>query len=300
MRRLRLLGLVTSLVTAGVMVGAPALAAGGTPVPLTFNAAIFQMPGTSLMNGKVDPALNPCRMAGTPAAVAGTFADASVNSTGLPTGSYTPSGSPVAFTMPPASGNSAVCAGLSAPNMDTVTLTVPSGKYTDAYFLASVGNGPSLVNVTPAYGSTNGAALTTVFPDWCTASTKVAGTLPPGSTPGWAGGDRVNYDGTTTGQTGLNCGLDVVHVSGLDGSKDLTGLTLQLAAAKTAIPDASSGGKGATQNASATLNIAAVTLANSASLPKTGGNETGILIGIGLLLAGAALVIRPRLNRNAA
>lgn len=305
MRRFRLIGLIASVATAGALIAAPVFAAASVQVPLTFDATTLQVPGTDLTSGGTvkTPALNPCRQGG------GTFADTSVNGTGFPAGKdFTPQGSPVSFMMPSsATGNNALCLGLggsgagAVTGKDSTTINVPAGKYTDAYFLAAVGNGPTLTDVTPMYGSTAGKTIQTVFPDWCTGSTKVAGTLPPNVTAGWNGGDRVNYDGTT--QAGLNCGYYTLHVAGLDGTQQLTALKLTLEPAKTAIPDSMSGGKGKTNDPGATLDIAALTLAGAAAagatMPKTGGNETGILFGAALVLAGAALAFRPRLLRGA-
>jgi hypothetical protein len=302
-------GLIVSLCAAGALLAAPVLAAGQVFVPLQYDAATLQMPGTDLtQGGKVKiPSLQPCRADGGQTN-AGTFADTSVNATGFPAGQqYTPKGSPVAFQMPSSvTGNNAVCLGLSVPGKDSLTINVPAGNYTDAYFLAAVGNGPALVDVTPVYGGSNGSAITQVFPDWCQDTPQVGNALPPNVSAGWNGGPRVNYDGTTKGQDKLPCGYYTVHIGGLDSSKQLTALQLKLEPAGTAIPDSQSGvkGGGAKQNDHAVLNIMALTLqgtaAAGAALPKTGGGPATAVLGLGLLLAGLALALRPRWARTSA
>jgi hypothetical protein len=307
MRRSRLVGLIVSVVTAGALFAAPAFAAGSVQVQLQFDAATLQAPGTDLTNGGAvtTPQLNPCRQGG------GTFADTSVNSTGFPAGQqYTPQGSPVAFLMPAsATGNNALCLGLGGTGAgaitgkNSVTINVPAGNYTDAYFLAAVGNGPSLVDIVPMYGSTAGTKITQAFPDWCQTTTPVGNSDPPGVSAGWNGGTRIDYNGKADGNAALTCGYYTVHVSGLDSSKQLTALQLTMEPANTPIPAATGGTtKDSTQNAGAVLNIMALTLQGSAaagaSLPKTGGNQIGIIIGTLLLLAGAALAIRPRFARS--
>ena len=298
MRRFRFIGLIASVATVGAMLAAPVLAAGPVEVQLQFNAQTLQAVGTDLTGGVkgTTPKDNPCRQDG------GTFADASVNSQGLKSGSFTPSGSPVPFLLQ-VGGNDAVCLGLGGSASDTknpvitgkdsTSITVPSGKYSDAYFLAAVGNGPSLVDVTPVYGSTQGKTIQMDVPDWCVLGIKQQ--LPSDAiSAGINSNPRVNYDGTA--QT-INCGYFVVHLSGLDSSQTLTGLNLKLEPAKTAITMDPNSGK--TQDPNGVVNIAALTVVPAgAALPKTGGNETGILIGVGLLLAGAGLAFRPRLARG--
>ena len=314
MVRFRVCGLIASVATGAALLAVPALAAGSVQVNLSsvFDAATLQMPGTDLTNGgKVTtPADNPCRQGG------GTFADTSVNATGFPAGQqYTPTGSPVAFLMPSsATGDNAVCAGLggTAPNnvtgKNTVTIPVTPGNYTDAYFLGAIGNGPSLVDVTPVYGSTSGSVITSVFPDWCQTTTPVGNSAPAGVTAGWNGGTRVGYNGTPDSNAALTCGYYTVHVGGLDSSKQLTALTLTLEPAGTAITAAQGGTKSAgTQSSGAVLNVMALTLQGtatagssspSAALPKTGGSPLVPLGGALLLLGGLGLFLAPKFRRG--
>lgn len=133
----------------------------------------------------------------------------------------------------------------------------------------------------------------------------VKGTLTPGTTAGFVatGGRVASKDGKA--QKGLPCPFYNTHVSGLDGSKTLTSLTVALAAKGTAIPTQTGIKAGTTQGGNPVANIAAVTLATStsaapsAALPKTGAGESGTLAGFGLLLAGAALLLPRRRLRSA-
>lgn len=294
MRRLRLLGFFTSLVTAGIVVGAPALAAGGTQVPLSFNSAVLLAAGATASQSASH---NACKTKG-----GATFGDAhAVNSAGWTPGSFTPAASPVAFTLGPATGKDAVCVSQS----QSATIQVPAGKYTDAYFLVGVANGPALASITPNYSGGAGAPISIVFDDWCTMTSVVKGTLTLGTTAGFVatGGRVASKDGKA--QKGLPCTLYNTHVSGLDGSKTLTSLTVALAAKGTAIPTQTGIKAGTTQGGNPVANIAAVTLATStssgpsAALPKTGAGESATLTGFGLLLAGAALLLPRRRLRSA-
>ena len=217
------------------------------------DAATLQAPGTDLTNGgKIStPQLNPCRNGG------GTFADTTVNSTGFPAGqAYTPSGSPVAFQMPSsATGNNAVCLGVGVPARNTVVIPVAQGHYTDLYMLASVGNGPALVNVTPIYAEGTGNPLPVVVPDWC--QTAIGHQLPADASAGWNGGNRLTYSGQL--QNNLPCGFFTEHAAGLNPAETLSALLLTLAPSGTAVPG------GGTQNGGAVLNIMAITLAAAAS-----------------------------------
>lgn len=116
---------------------APALAAGGTQVPLSFNSAVLLAAGATASQSASH---NACKTKG-----GATFGDAhAVNSAGWRPGSFTPAASPVAFTLGPATGKDAVCVSQS----QSATIQVPAGKYTDAYFLVGVANGPALASIT--------------------------------------------------------------------------------------------------------------------------------------------------------
>jgi len=320
MRRPRLVGLIVSLATAGTMLAAPALAAGQVTVPLTFDAQVFLAAGATLPQTQ---SYSKCWTGVAPQTETGpdgktingaTFGGShAVNSQGAPFGqSFTPAGGSVSFQFPPQAGNNALC----IASGQTVTIPVPAGNYTAADFLVGAGNGPGAVTVTPVYGSTNGAAIPAIFDDWCGNTAQVKGTFTAGTTAGWPGpngGGRVNTstgktEGTVTGSTQatLPCGFNTTAVTGLDSTQVLTALQVTMAAGGAPVVPADPAIKaGTTQSNNAMSNIAALTLLGTASaaasstsaLPKTGGNQLGIVLGSVLLLLGAALAIRPRFGR---
>lgn len=313
----RTVGLIVALATAGMLTAAPALAAGNTqaqvPLGSLFNAVTMLAPGQSI---SVTTAHNPCYKA-YPGATFGS--QQAANDTGAPFGkSYTPTGGSVSFLFPPASGNDtlAVCAG------QTVTIPVPSGHYSDAYFLEGVDDGPELITVTPQYGATQGTPISAIFDDWCTTAVYKF-PLTAGTTAGFLGGNRINVNvkGKTEGSLDPTyaCGYWTTKVSGLDSSKTLTALQLTAAPAKAPLPSGVKGSAGTIQSGYASGNIIALTVvgpstaatttpASSAasatatksgsqtSLPKTGGNQT-IFTGIALVAAATWLLRRSHLAR---
>lgn len=303
MRGWRVLGWVAVIATAGALAAAPAVAAASVQVPLgsTFNAMVMLKPGSGAPQTASNSA---CRA--TPGATFGKHHG--LNASTFPSGSFTPAGSPVPFVLGPLGAKNAVCirdsGTATGAEPTSITITVPAGKYTDAYFLAAVANGPSLVTITPVYSSGAGTPVTALFDDWC-APALSGGALTTDSAAAFPNpGNRVgNVHGATTnsGETNLPCTLWNTHVSGLNGSETLIAMKLTQAASGTAVPPGTGVPANATEQSQAVLNIAALTLEGTASsatsLPKTGGNQTGLILGSVLLAAGLGLALRRRESR---
>ncbi len=299
MSRSGLFGLIGAL--AGLALAAsPAVAASaGTPVTLNYNALTFVMPNQAASQTASNSACH--KTAGA------TFGPShGVNGTGIPFGTtLQPSGSPVAFNVPPAPpAPDAVC----LSDGQSTTVTVPSGNYSAAYIIESAANGPAAGTVTPTYGTTAATAIPVVFDDWCTLATK--GTLTPGSSAvlnggALAGGPRLaSKNGTVTDSSPIACGYWVLTVP-LDASQTLSSLQISMAASGAAIPTQTGIKSGTTQSSSAVTNIAALSLApasgsssSSTALPKTGGSPLVPVAGGVLLLGGLALFLGPKLRRD--
>ena len=300
MRRWGFLGLAAAVVTTAAMAAAPAFAATSyVQVPLSsqFNALTLLNPGQSASQTASNSACHTTKGA--------TYGPShAVNASGLPTGSFTsPNGVP--FTLGPVDAKDAVCirnsATATSSEPTSVTIPVPAGKYTDAYFLASLANGPQEISITPVYGTTNGTPITALFDDWCGPSL-TGGSLTADTTAVFPkAGDRLASNGGTP-QANLPCTYYDTHISGLSSSQTLTALQITQALKGGApIPAATGVPANQTAGPTAVLNIAAITLqgtqsasSSSTSLPKTGGNQTGILIGAGLLAIGGTLMARRR------
>lgn len=316
MRRSGLVSVIASVATAGAVLAAPAFAAGSyVQVPLSsqFNAVTMLAQGSSSSQSASDSACHK-----TPGATFGP--NHAVNATGLPTGKSFTTAAGVPYTLGTAGAKDAICVreptGATASSQpSTITISVTPGKYSDAYFLASVANGPAIVAITPVYGSTKGSAIQAVFDDWC-APVLTGGALTPDAATAFSNtGDRVANNGGAP-QANLPCTFYSTHVSGLSSSQTLTALDVTMEAAGTAIPTQTGVKSGTTQQKGAVLNIAALTLQGTASggsstattsattstststtsttLPKTGGNPIVPLAGGLAALAGVALAIRPR------
>lgn len=317
MRAWRVLGILAALATTGSLAAAPASAASSAvqvPLGSLFNAMVFVQPNTPSPQGQSNSA---CRTTN-----GATFGNNhGLNAGSAPTGTFTPPGSPVSFKLGPLNAKDAICirdAGTAPPSQPTsVTIPVPSGQYTDAYFIASVAHGPSLVSITPVYTTGDGTALTAYFDDWC-APVLTNGSLTPDSTPAWPnpGNRPVNSSGSAS--SGLACTVWNTHVPGLDPSKTLTALKITQAPPATAFTPGPGLPSNGAEPGNAVLNILALTLEaasasspaastsstaasstaggtpSSSTLPKTGGNQTGIVIGVGLFAAGAWLGLRRR------
>ncbi len=261
MRRSGLVAFVASVATFALVAAAPALAATSyvqVPLSSVANAVIM------MDNGNTAPSTTASNSACHNVAGA-TFGNSNgLSATGLPVGQTVKDPNGVPYSIPEPSVKDAVCVttadSTKDPGPTTITIPVPAGQYSDAYFLASVENGPSLVSITPVYGTTNGTPIQAVFDDWC-APILSGGALTPDATTMFPHADpRLNnLSGTVKDSTPLPCTVYSTHVPGLDSSKTLTGLTISLAAASTAVPS-ETGASGKTESPNGVLNIMALTL----------------------------------------
>lgn len=219
-------------------------------VSLAYDSLVMLKPGQTV---SATVSHNACRHQ-----VGATFdKNRAINDTGAPTGDYTPKGLGVTFLFPPLSGNDAVCVGTDKPS---ITIPVPSGKYSAAYFLASANNGPVLTDVTPVYSTGSGTALPMVVNDWCTVTTAVNGKLAPNDlAAGFVGGPWIHSKDGAVGK--IPCQYFTVVLQGLNPAQTLTALDLSTPPAGTMLPSALTGSlTGAAQGTSVQVIIGALTL----------------------------------------
>jgi len=286
------------------LLAVPASAASaGTPVTLTYNATVFQAPGSA-----VTAADNACAGANNMGGMGFDGGD-SANATGIPFGtSLQPAGSPIAFQVPPAPpAADALCVG----DGQSTTITVPSGNYAAAFFIAAAANGPAVGTVTPTYGGAAGTPIPVAFDDWCALTPAVKGTLTPGNAavlaggPLTGGGRLIAKTGAVADTPPLPCGFYAMTVP-LDPTQTLSALKVSIVAASAALPTMTGIPAGSTESANAIANIAALTLeggsaaAAAAALPKTGASPLLPLAGALVLLCGLALLVAPRRARGRA
>ncbi len=314
MRRPGLIGLIASVATAGAVVAAPVFASTSyvqVPLSSVFNAVAL------LDNGNTAPSTTASNSACHTTAGATFGNNNALSATGLPVGQTAKDANGVPYSIPQAGVKDAVCVTTAASTQDpgptSVTIPVPSGNYSDAYFAASVENGPSLVDITPVYGGTAGTTITAVFDDWC-GPVLVNGALTPDTVTLFPNADPRLSDlsGISKDSTPLKCTVYSTHVPGLDSSKTLTALKVSLVAGNTPLPTETGLPAGKSESTNGVLNIVALTLegttastavtgtsgSTTSTVPKTGSGPLPAVLGGLLLLAGALLVRRPRASRS--